>query len=109
MERLIIQDFSGGLNTEVSKDLLPDQYSPDTRELLVKVVIEHFYQDIGNSALEGNTTDILVGPVSDDGKIWRAEWFSFGKYIAYVPEPSEFYNANEPEFRASLIFEKVKE
>jgi len=84
-------------------------YSPENRELFVKVVIEHFYMQMGESALEGNTTDILAGPVSEDGKIWWVEWFSFGKYIGHIPEPNEFYNQREPEFRKSLIFEKVEQ
>ncbi len=85
------------------------QYSPDTRELMVMIVVEHFYQDMGKYAIEGNTTDILTGPVSEDGKTWQADWFSSGKLVAYIPEPNEFYNVSEPEFRKHLIFEKVKQ
>lgn len=84
------------------------QYSPDTRELLVVVVIKRFYQDIGAAALEGNITDILVGPVSENSELWQAEWFSFGRLVAHTPEPNEFYNADEPEYRGSVSFEKVK-
>lgn len=84
-------------------------YSPEHRELSVQVVIEHFYQDLGPHAIEGNNTDILVGPVSQDGKVWRAEWFMLGKYIALIPEPNEFSNVTEPLFRKSLIFEKVEQ
>lgn len=84
------------------------QYSPDTRELLVEVVIEHFYHDIGDSAIEGSITDILVGPVSENGEWWEAEWFSFGRLVAHIPEPNEFYNVDEPEYRGPLNFEKVK-
>jgi len=84
------------------------QYSPNTRELFVKVVIEHFYQDLGKHAIEGNITDMFIGPVWQNDDVWEADWFSLGKYVAYIPEPNEFYNATEPEFRKSLIFEKVK-
>lgn len=84
-------------------------YSPETRELLVEVVIDFFHQDIGAAAIEGNTTDILLGTVSEDGKMWRVEWFFLARYVAYTPEPKEFENITEPRFRGSLIFEKVKQ
>ena len=87
------------------------RYSPDTRELMVKVVIEHFYIDMGKSALEGNSTDILIGPVSEDGRIWWAEWFSSQTYIGHIPElkePEKFEDVIEPVSRGSLIFEKVE-
>ena len=84
------------------------QYSPDTRQLMVKVVVEHFYIQMGTHALEGNLTDILTGPVSEDGTVWSVEWYNSGKLIAYIPEPNEFHNQPEPEWRGALIFEKVK-
>lgn len=83
-------------------------YAPDTRELTVEVVIKHFYQDMGEAAIEGNVTDMLTGPVSEDGKTWQADWFSFGKFVAYIPEPNEFYNVSEPEYKGRLVFEKVE-
>jgi hypothetical protein len=92
------------------------QYSPDSRELLVEVVIEYFYQDISDAVLGGSTTDILVGPVSENGQFWRADWFSYAKLVAYIPEPNEFYNEpnefyndKEPRFRGVVTFEKVKQ
>jgi hypothetical protein len=85
------------------------QYSPDSRELSVEVVLKHFYQDIGAAAIEGSITDILVGPVSENGELWNADWFTFGRLVGYIPEPNEFYNTDEPEFRGSLTFEKVKQ
>ena len=86
------------------------QYSPDTRELLVIIKVKHFYMDMGRYAMEGNSDDLLVGPISQDGKTWQADWYCSGQYIAHVPAPNKFYdvNPNEPEFRGSLIFEKLK-
>jgi len=87
------------------------QYSPDARELLVIIKVKHFYMDMGRYAAEGNSDDLLVGPISQDGKTWQADWYSSGQYIAHVPDPNRFYdvNPNEPEFRGSLVFEKVKQ
>lgn len=85
------------------------QYNPEYRELTVEVVIEHFYQDLGKHAIEGDSTDIFTGQVSENSDVWQADWFSFGKYIAHIPEPNEFYNVPEPEFKGSVIFEKVEQ
>ncbi len=84
-------------------------YFPENRELGVKVVIDHFYQDLGKHSCEGNTTDILSGTVSEDGELWRADWFLLARYVAYTPEPNEFENMTEPRFMGSLIFEKVEQ
>ena len=82
-------------------------YTPETRELTVKVVIEYFHQDIGDAAIGGNSTDILAGTVSKNGTLWWVEWFTVARYVAYMPEPKEFENMKEPRFRNSLVFEKV--
>lgn len=84
-------------------------YSPENRELTVEVVIEHFYQDMGDAAIEGNVTDILTGKVSEDGKTWQADWFSSGKFVAYLPEPNEFHNEPEPVYSGPLVFKKVEQ
>ena len=84
-------------------------YSPETRELSVEVVIDFFHQDIGAAAIEGNTTDILSGTVSEDGELWLADWFTLARYVAYVPEPNEFENMTEPRFIGSVVFEKTEQ
>lgn len=82
-------------------------YDTDTKDLLVEIVIEDFYQDLGPHALKGNITDIFMGEVDIENGEWTADWFSYGKYTALLPEPNEFYNSPEPEYRRSVIFKKV--
>ncbi|MCK4784411.1 MAG: hypothetical protein KAV87_11715 [Desulfobacteraceae bacterium] len=54
--------------------------------------------------------DMLVGEVSDDGKIWRAEWFNFPDYVAYTPEPKRLTNVEASDsFVKTLIFEKFED
>lgn len=87
-------------------------YSPEDRELAVEVVIEHFLQDVGNHSMEGHTTDLLVGPVSEDGRRWDPDLFSSGKIEALIYdgwtliERKEILSFDEPTFRGSLIFTK---
>lgn len=83
-------------------------YDPESRNLSVEVVIKHFYQDLGIHALTGNMTDILVGPVSADWQRWEADWFTYGRLVALIPDPNEMMNTKEPEFRKKLVFEKVE-
>ena len=86
------------------------QYNPAGRELAITVVIDYFRQDLWpGQAMEGAITDIISGPISEDYDEWEADWFGFGRLTAYIPEPNEFYNTSEPEFRDTLIFEKVKD
>jgi hypothetical protein len=86
-------------------------YSYDTNDLIVKVVIDYFRQDMGPSALEGSTADILTGPVSEDGTTWWPAWYSAQKYTAIIlgQEPNEFENVAEPEYRQTLVFEKIRD
>ncbi len=51
-------------------------YEPKTRQLSVKIVIEHYVIKFINGSMEGSFHDTLVGPVSEDGKIWNASWIS---------------------------------
>lgn len=83
-------------------------YDPESRDLSVEVVIEHFYQDLGKHALTGDMTDILVGPVSEDWQRWEADWFTAKRLVALTPDPKEFSNTKEPEFSKKLVFEKVE-
>ena len=83
-------------------------YSPETRDLTVEVVITYFYQNLGKYAAEGDSVDILAGHVSEDGKIWWVDWFSSGKLIALLDKPKKLHDISEPMFRKSLFFEKVE-
>ena len=87
-------------------------YHPEGRELAVEVVIEYFLQDVGNHSMEGHTRDLLVGPVSEDGRRWDVDLFSSGKIEALIYdgwtliERKEILSFDEPTSRGSLIFEK---
>jgi hypothetical protein len=84
------------------------QYSPDQRKLSVEVVVDFFHVDIGLHALEGYSTDWFVGPVSEDGTQWEAQWKSAPVYIALTPEPSEL-PVDPNDTIQTLLFEKVTE
>ncbi|HUW20940.1 MAG TPA: hypothetical protein VMW16_16690 [Sedimentisphaerales bacterium] len=81
-------------------------YSASSRELAVEVVVDFFHIDMGADWLEGNSTDLFAGPVSEDWQQWRAEWISFPKYIAFTPEPGEL-PVDPLDTVTELVFKKV--
>jgi hypothetical protein len=77
------------------------QYSPDTRELFVTVRMDSIHVVFLDNVIEGNSTDRLIGPVSQDGKSWAADWISVFDYGPRFPQDANDVVA-EP-----LIFEKI--
>jgi len=77
------------------------RYNPQTRELSVKIVIEHFVVEYPNGTMEGNFHDYFTGPVSEDGMTWNANWRSSVDIIGH--------SASDPNVVASrrLTFTKV--
>ncbi len=86
-------------------------YAPAGRELTVKISLKNFYVELGKGVVEGKSTDIFVGPISQDGQGWLADWTSFPVYTAHTPEYPNFPMYEDPNqgLTYSLIFEKVQE
>lgn len=82
-------------------------YDHEHRDLAVEVVVKHFYQDMGKTAVEGSIHDFLLGTVSDDGETWTVEWYNTLKITFLMPEPTVLEDMQEPEYRAPLVFKKV--
>lgn len=64
-------------------------YEPSTRVLEVQIVLDHFYMEMDQDVVEGSSTDMFTGSVSQDGTEWTAAWYSFPKYIVYLGSTSE--------------------
>ena len=86
-------------------------YAPAGRELTVKISLKNFYMELGEDVLEGKSTDIFAGPISQDGKVWLADWTSFPDYTAHTAKYPNFKMSGDPNqgVTDSLIFEKVEE
>lgn len=78
-------------------------YMPDTRELFVSVEMEKINVVYLDNVIDGNSIDRFVGPVSEDGKTWMADWINVFDYGPRFPQ-----DANDT-FAGQLVFEKVKE
>jgi hypothetical protein len=81
------------------------KYNPATRELSVGIEIREFYIPIGDDSLAGSTLDLFRGPVSWDGKVWKAEWTSVFDYGPRFPQDENDVIGGIK----TVVFRKVKE
>ena len=84
-------------------------YNPANRVLTVEISLKSFYMELGRGILEGESTDIFVGPISEDGKIWRVDWTSFPDYTARTAKYPDFKLTEDPNYGVlkTLILEKI--
>ena len=85
------------------------QYSPQSRELTVEINMDHIQLNLGKVILDGKTTDIFTGQVSEDGKTWETEWFSFPEYIATTQKRGDITFAPTNSIGAILTFQKIED
>lgn len=72
------------------------QYSSSDRLLTVEVVVDNYHLDLKTYGLKGHSTDLFVGPVSQDWQSWQAEWFTFPTVFTLTPLPEELpFDAND--------------
>ena len=87
------------------------QYLQEQRELIVEIKIDYFRTELGDDIVKGRTHDFFVGSVSEDGKLWWADRFTFPEYIADTEKYQNYKLPFDPNDnpRESLIFQKVSE
>jgi len=79
------------------------EYTPETRELFVSIEMKKIHVVFPNDSLDGNSLDMFIGPVSEDGKEWTADWIKVFDYGPRFPQDPNDILAQP------LIFEKIKE
>ena len=78
------------------------EYSPDTRELFVSVEMKKIHVVYADNVVDGNSLDRFIGPVSEDGKVWTADWINVFDYGPRFPQdPNDIYA--EP-----VVFDKIE-
>lgn len=65
------------------------QYSKAQRRLAVGISVKRFRAELGKNLIEGSRRDAFIGTVSEDGKQWEAEWYSFPQYVAHTKQRHE--------------------
>lgn len=86
-------------------------YVPASRELMVEISLKNFYAELGGGVLEGKSTDVFIGTISEDGKSWHVDWIGFPDYTAHSAEKPNFKMTVDPNYGRSdsLVFEKVND
>ena len=65
--------------------------------------MERIHIPFGPESVEGNSLDRFVGPVSEDAKVWTADWIAIFDYgPRFAQEPNEI-------FAQPLVFDKTEE
>lgn len=84
-------------------------YNTDIRELLVEIELAHFKTELGQNVVEGKSTDIFAGPVSEDGTQWQAQWFSYPEYYVTTDKYDHHKLPIDPNesSRGLLVFSKI--
>ena len=96
-----IEMKDGSLSTFKAGDFIAE-YMPKTRELFISIEIEEIHINFLDNVIDGNSVDRFVGPVSEDGKFWRADWITVFDYGPLLPqEPNDI-------FAKPLTFEKME-
>ena len=86
-------------------------YAPISRELTVKISLKNFYMESGRAVVEGESTVIFVGPVSENGKVWYADCTSLPEYVVHTAKHPHFEMSEDPNYGITytVTFEKVRE
>lgn len=84
-------------------------YVAATRELTVKITMDHVRLEMAGNILEGSSTDVFAGPVSPAGDTWQVQWTTFTHYTAHTPEGTSFDLSTDPVYGEAkpLVFQKV--
>lgn len=97
-----VEMMDGSYSTYKAGDFIVE-YIPNTRELFVSVEMEKIHIVFIDNVIDGNSNDRFIGPISEDGKTWTADWINIFDYGPRFPQ-----DANDI-FAGQLIFEKVKD
>ena len=79
------------------------EYKAATRELFVSVEMKSINVVYLDNVIDGKSIDRFVGLVSEDGKVWTADWITVSDYGPRFPQ-----DANDI-YGGQLIFEKIQE
>ena len=60
-------------------------YEADSKQLTVKLVMNHIRIEMGSYTLEGKSTDVFSGPISADDGVWQVQWTALTDYEVRRP------------------------
>jgi len=86
-------------------------YEPGTRQLTVKIAMDHVRVEMGEAVLEGSTIDVLSGAVSVADGIWQVQWSAFNTYTVSGTNKPATELSTHPEYgeTKALTFQRAAE
>ena len=96
-------EMADGNTSTVEMGDCPLEYDMMTRQLTVTITVKAIHMEFAGEGIDGNSTDIFSGRVSEDGKEWQADWMTFFDYGPRFPQ-----NRNDAGdvFMGTVLFEK---
>lgn len=79
------------------------EYTPSTRMLKVKIIVDYFIMKLPQGELEGRMEDYFEGPISEDGKTWRVNSLNYTWLEGATPPDTNLIEANP----VPLVFTKL--
>ena len=87
-ETTVVEMETGSQNTVKLGECVAG-YSPETRELIVFIDVEHLRMVYGPDLIvEGSRKDVYLGTVSEDGETWEASWVEHYDYGGVPMDPN---------------------
>jgi hypothetical protein len=72
------------------------------QELFVSIEMKKIHIKFLDNVIDGFSIDRFIGPVSQDGKLWKADWITIFDYGPRFPQDANDIVATP------LVFEKIK-
>jgi len=93
----------------------PGQWSvyldADSGKITISIVLEHFYAELGDGTIEGDSRNVFTGQIPPPGsQSWVLEWTCFRNCRAHTKEYPNFDLSTDPVYGApdTLVFQKVE-
>jgi len=97
-----LEMVDGNFSTFTGGDFLAE-YNPANRELSVYIEVRKFNVRVFDVRTGGSTVDRFIGPVSEDGKVWRPDWINVFDYGPDLPQGEDTIAP------ALCVFDKIEE
>jgi hypothetical protein len=84
-------------------------YAPESGQLTVRIVMDRVRVEMGESTIEGSSTDVFAGPVNPQDGTWQTQWTTFARYIRHAPGKPPVDLSTDPTYGETkpLIFRKT--
>jgi hypothetical protein len=77
-------------------------YAPDTRQLTLRIVMDHVCVRMAGDTLEGSSTDVFTGPIDLTKGLWQADHTTFTRYTAYTADKPPADLSTDPTYGETM-------